>query len=130
MRFAKRSFTLAGSLGLLMILPMFFLYDRIGADYPPAVTHPEFYYGFLTVTAAWQIAFLIIGSDPIRFRPLMIAAICEKGFYIAAMTWLYLAGRQTAAQFAITGFDVVFGALFVVSYLRTPRASRMLSAQC
>ncbi len=130
MRFAKRSFTLAGSLGLLMILPMFFLYDRIGADYPPAVTHPEFYYGFLTVTAAWQIAFLIIGSDPIRFRPLMIAAICEKGFYIAAMTWLYLMGRQTAAQFAITGFDVVFGALFVVSYLRTPRAARMLSAQC
>jgi len=121
MPFARRTFTLAGVLGLLMLLPMFFLYDRIGADYPPAVTHPEFFYGFLAVTVAWQIAFLIIGSDPIRFRPLMLAAICEKGFYIVAMTWLYVQGRQTAAQFAVTGFDVVFGTLFVVSYLRTAR---------
>ena len=121
MRFARRTFTLAGALGLLMLLPMFFLYDRIGVDYPPALTHPEFFYGFLTVTVAWQIAFLIIGSDPIRFRPLMIAAICEKGLYIVAMTWLYLAGRQTGAQFSVIGFDVIFGTLFVVSFVKTAR---------
>ena len=121
MLFARRTFTLAGALGLLMLLPMFFLYDRIGADYPPAVTHPEFFYGFLAVTVAWQIAFLIIGSDPIRFRPLMLAAICEKGFYIVAMTALYLQGRQTLAQFGVIGFDVVFGTLFIVSYVRTAK---------
>lgn len=121
MTFAKRTFTLAGGLGLLMVLPLFFLYDKVGADYPPAVTHPEFYYGFVTVTAAWQIAFLIIGSDPIRYRPLMLAAMCEKFFYIAAMTILYLQGRQTGAQYAVVGFDMVFAALFVASYIRTGR---------
>ena len=119
MRFARRSFTFAGTVGLLMLVPMFFLYDRIGTDYPPAITHPEFFYGFLTVTVAWQIAFLIIGTDPIRFRPLMPAAMVEKFFYIAAMATLYVQGRQTLAQFAVTGGDMIFGTLFVISYLRT-----------
>ena len=93
MRFARRSFTFAGTVGLLMLLPMFFLYDRIG-------------------------------TDPIRFRPLMPAAMVEKFFYIAAMATLYLQGRQTLAQFAVTGADMLFGTLFVISYLKTASGAR------
>jgi hypothetical protein len=43
----------------------------IGQDQPPAITHPEFYYGFVGVATTWQVTFLIIRRDPKRYRPLM-----------------------------------------------------------
>jgi hypothetical protein len=93
MNFAKRLFLFAGVSGLFLILPMYFMEDRIGRDTPPAVTHPEFYYGFLGVAAAWQVAFLVIARDPARFRPLMIPAVLEKATFGFAAIALFLAGR-------------------------------------
>lgn len=51
--------------------------------------YPHFFYGFLTVTTAWQIAFLLIGSNPVRFRPLMIPAVIEKLGYVVAVAVLH-----------------------------------------
>jgi len=71
MRYAKCVFLLAGITGVLMVIPPYFLEQRFGQDNPPPVNHPEFYYGFFGVTLAWQFMFLVIGSDPIRFRTAM-----------------------------------------------------------
>lgn len=49
MKFAKRVFSVAGLYGVIVIVPMYFAEGRIGRDHPPAITHPEFYYGFLGV---------------------------------------------------------------------------------
>ena len=49
MKFAKRVFLVAGVYGVIVIVPMYFAEGRIGRDHPPAITHPEFYYGFLGV---------------------------------------------------------------------------------
>jgi hypothetical protein len=38
------------------------MFDLIGRQNPPAITHPGFYYGFITVGLAWQVAFLVIRS--------------------------------------------------------------------
>ena len=62
MKFARLIFGAAGIFGLVVIGPMYFLEDRIGSDTPPAITHPEFFYGFVGVVLAWQIAFLCIAS--------------------------------------------------------------------
>ena len=80
MRFARVVFAspASGIWGLLTVTPLYFLFDTVGREYPPPVTHPDFYYGFVGVTRAWQIAFLLIATDPTRFRPLMIAAIIES----------------------------------------------------
>src|SRR5712691_7809563 len=78
MRFARRVFVTAGIWGLLVVPPLYFLFDTIGRQNPPAITHPEYYYGFTSVTLAWQFAFFVIASDPARFRPLMPPAIAEK----------------------------------------------------
>jgi hypothetical protein len=43
----------------------------IAQDEPPAITHSEFYYGFVGFAMTWQVAFLIIRRDPKRYRPLM-----------------------------------------------------------
>jgi hypothetical protein len=40
-----------------------FLIDVAGRQYVPPSAYPQFFYGFLSVAMAWQIAFLLIGSD-------------------------------------------------------------------
>jgi hypothetical protein len=119
MTFAKRLFLFAGVSGLVLILPMYFMENRIGRDTPPAVTHPEFFYGFLGVGAAWQVAFLVIARDPARFRPLMIPAILEKATFGFAVIALFLAGRVPGMVLGFALFDLALGVLFVVAYVRT-----------
>ena len=86
MTFARRVFRFAGIYGLIVLPPQYFLETRIGRDAPPPITHPEFFYGFLGVAIAWQVAFLIIALDPRRYRPLMLAGVIEKSsFGIAAV---------------------------------------------
>jgi len=119
MRFAKVVFTVAGLWGFALLTPMFFMFDLIGRLYPPPITHPDFYFGFLTVTLAWQVAFLVIGRDPVRFRPLMIPAMLEKFLYLAALAWLYAQGRLELAQAAIGAPDLVLGLLFIAAFVRT-----------
>jgi hypothetical protein len=92
-RFARRVFTWAGIYGLVALLPMYVLEPWFGEQFPPPLTHPEFFYGFLGIAAAWQIAFLVIGSDPARFRPMMVPAVLEKLGYGIAVLVLVVQGR-------------------------------------
>lgn len=46
MTFPKLCFRVAGCWGLVSILPLFFLYDLISHNNPPAITHPEYYFCF------------------------------------------------------------------------------------
>ena len=119
MTFAKRCFLFAGIVGLLMLLPQYFLEDQIGRNYPPPITHPHQFYGFVGVAVAWQVAFLIIATDPIRFRPRMIAAVLEKLSFAIPSAVLFMKGRSPAVIFGAGMFDLFLGVLFVLSYLRT-----------
>jgi hypothetical protein len=120
-RLSKISFRLAGIYGIAIIALMYFLEDRIGRDTPPAVTHPEFYYGFLGVTLAWQIAFLIVAGDPPRYRPIMIAAMVEKFGYVIALAFLALHHRVEGPPLVFGGIDLTLGVLFLICYLRLSR---------
>lgn len=122
MRFARIVFRIAGIWGLLIVTPLYFMYDTIGQQYPPPVTHPDFYYGFIGVTLVWQIAFLIISTDPVRYRPLMIAAVLEKFSYMVTMTTLLGLGRIEFGQFAVVSPDAILCVLFLVSFFKTPSA--------
>lgn len=102
-----------------MLLPQYFLESRTGRDFPPPITHPEYYYGFLGVAVAWQVAFLIIARDPARFRPIMIAAILEKASFGLAAVALFLAGRLSGQLLAAGMLDLLLGALFAIAYVRT-----------
>mgnify|MGYP003461670766 CR=1 FL=1 len=120
MNYSRRIFLIAGLYGLIALLPQYFMEDKVGADYPPAITHPEYFYGFLGVAVAWQIAFLMISGDPVRYRAMMIPGIVEKlGFGFAAIT-LYAQGRLSGLMFAAGLLDIVFAALFVAAFIRTP----------
>src|SRR4051794_19181433 len=90
-RAARWIFWIAGVYGLLLLGLILLMPARLVGE--AGVGRPENFYGFLTVGLAWQVAFLIIGADPVRHRPLMWAAVCEKFFYVAAIATLIASGR-------------------------------------
>ena len=97
---------------------MFFLEGKINRELPPAITHPEFYYGFLVIVFAWQIAFLIISRDPGRYLPLMPALFLEKLLYPIVVLVLYLQGRASPQLFLGPIIDLVLLALFVTVWVK------------
>jgi hypothetical protein len=123
MTFAKRVFLIAGIYGLVVLLPQYFMEEKTGRDFPPPVTHPEYFYGFIGVAVAWQIVFLIIARDPVRYRPIMLAAIVEKASFGIAAIALYLAGRLGAQMLGAGIIDLILGTLFTIAYLRTAHAA-------
>src|SRR5215203_2546931 len=96
MTFARTVFIGAGIWGLVVLTPFYWLVDITGRQYPMPVDYPNFFFGFFAVGLAWQIAFLVIGSDPARYRTFMLPAIVEKLGYVATLTVLYLHGRIPA----------------------------------
>jgi hypothetical protein len=122
MRFAQRVFLFAGIYGMLLMPPMYFAEQQIGKERLQDLNHPEFYYGFVGVVLAFQVAFLIIAYDPRRFRPMMIPAMLEKFLFVFAVIGLYLAGRGREVAGLIpfgAMMDVVFGSLFIASFIKT-----------
>jgi hypothetical protein len=119
MKFSKRVFIAAGIWGFLVVPPMFFLLEKFGRENPPPITHPEFFYGFAGVTLAWQFVFLMIASDPVRFRPILPAAILEKAAWAATVAVLYGQGRISRALLPLGAVDLVLGALFTVAFVNT-----------
>jgi hypothetical protein len=124
MTFAKRVFLGAAIYGLIVLLPQYFLEEKTGRDFPPPITHPEYFYGFIGIAVAWQIVFLVISRDPIRYRPLMPVAVVEKiAFGIPAIA-LYVTGRLSAQMLGAGIIDLILGVLFVIAYTRTPQTLR------
>jgi len=122
MKFSKYTFYAAGIYGLLVLLPQFFLEAKTSADYPPAITHAEFFYGFICVAVAFQVVFLIIGSDPVRYRPLMlVSALLEKFPFAVVVAALYAFRSVPLPIVGGAVLDVILGILFLISYLKTPK---------
>jgi hypothetical protein len=119
MKFARVVFWIAGIWGLLIITPLYFMFDLIGRKDPPPITHPGFFYGFVGLALAWQVAFLFIARDPVRYRPLMIPSMIEKFSYGTALVILVLQARMHSSDLVFAGTDLVLGVLFVMAYVKT-----------
>jgi hypothetical protein len=111
-------FWVAGIWGLLVITPLYFMFNLIGTKDPPPITHPGFYYGFVGLALAWQIAFLVIAQDPIRYRPMMIPSIVEKFTYAIAVVMLVRQGRMHSSDLVFAGTDGLLGLLFIAAYAK------------
>jgi hypothetical protein len=119
MKFARYVFLIAGVYGLLVLLPMYFLEEKNSRDFPPAITHPEYYYGFVGVAVAWQILFLFLATDPKRYRPMIIPAVLEKATFGIAVVFLFIQSRIPFLVLVVGIPDLILGVLFVVAYLKT-----------
>jgi hypothetical protein len=103
--------------------PLYFLEARIGEQQPPPITHPEYFYGFVGVTLVFQLPFLVISRDPVRYRPIMLMSVLEKASYFIAIPILYAAGRVPFIVLVGSLFDFVWGCLFAMSYVKTRSGS-------
>jgi hypothetical protein len=121
MQFAKRVYRVAGVYGVVVIVPMYFLEAKIAHDTPPAITHPEYYYGFVGVTLAWQLLFLVLAADPPRYRPMMIPSIAEKVSFGVALLILFHQGRLPLSVLGLGSVDWIFALLFTAAYFTTLR---------
>jgi hypothetical protein len=119
MKFARFVFFLAGVWGITVLTPLFFLVDVTGKPYPAPRDYPHFYYGFLAVALAWQIAFFVIGSNPIRYRLVMIPAFIEKAGYVITTAVLFSRDRISAADANTAIPDSLLLVLFVVAFIKT-----------
>ena len=119
MKFARILFLVAGLYGLVALLPQYFAEDLIGRHFPPPITHPEYFYGFIGVVVVWHLLFLLISRDPLRYRPLMILAAAEKFVFGVPTVLLYLRGRVAAPILVAAIVDILFGVLFIVAYRKT-----------
>lgn len=122
-KFARLVFLIAGVYGLIVLLPMYLLEEKTGRDFPPPITHPEFYYGFIGVAVAWQVVFLILSRNPIRYRPMMIPSVLEKAAFAVPAVILFLQQRISTFTLAAGLADSVLGVLFVLAYLKTANLS-------
>jgi len=118
MKLARFVFIGAGIWGIAVLTPLYWLVDVSGRHYAPN-DYPAFFYGFIGVALAWQIAFLIIGSNPARYRLLMIPAMIEKLGYVSTLAFLYGRSRISALDVQPAIPDGLLGILFVAAFLRT-----------
>lgn len=125
MSYARFTFVGAGIWGIAVLTPLYWLVDVTGRPYSSPTEYPHFFYGFLSVAMAWQIAFLVIGSNPARFRPLMIPGILEKLGHVGGVALLYWNGRIAASDAQAAIPDLLLAILFIVAFARTrtPRQS-------
>jgi hypothetical protein len=119
MRFAKAVFLIAGIYGVLILTPIYFMEGKIGRDTPPAITHPEYFYGFLGVGLSWQILFLVLSRDPLRYRAMILPSVLEKVSWGIALIFLFAQHRLRLSAFTIGSVDWIFAVLFIAAYVAT-----------
>lgn len=119
MKPTKYIFIVAGVYGLIVLLPMYFSESKFNVDFPPAITHPEYFYGFIGFGIAWQILFLLIAINPPRYKLMMIPAIIEKFSFGTAVIILFLQQRIPIMIFSSAIIDLLFGFLFIFAFFKT-----------
>ncbi len=120
-KFARIVFTIAALYGFVTIIPFYFSEHRLALEYPPPITHPEFYYAFAGVCLVWQILFVFIAVNPERCRIIMIPCMLEKLSLLPAFFILAPENRFPKSWLPLLAIDLVLGALFFVAFKLTKR---------
>jgi len=108
MKFARIVFWTAGGIGVLAMIPM---YLREGT---------YVYYASLAGLLAWQFAFFVIATDPVRYRLLMLPAMIEKFGWVFTLLIFYLRGAMPAGEFyGSTSVHALLGLLFIAAFVKT-----------
>ena len=121
-RFATYVYRIAAVWGILVLTPLYFLFDRIGETDPPPITHPGFYYGFACTALAWQVLFAFVALDPARHVGIMPVAMLEKFGYAATVFVLFAQHRMHASDLMFGLVDAVLGLTFLIAFVRLRRA--------
>lgn len=113
--FAARMFRLAAIYGAVVLLPLYL------TPLPPI--GGETFLGFVGLALVFQAVFWIIGSDPAKYRALMLPAVAEKVVFGLPTVALALRGYPVPQPVVVfAGIDLALGLGFYLARLRTPAA--------
>ncbi|MFC0588962.1 hypothetical protein ACFFF7_06000 [Novosphingobium aquiterrae] len=110
--FPSRMFRWAAIYGVIVLLPLYF------TPLPPQ--GGEVFLGFVGLALVFQTLFWIIGSDPQRYRALMLPAVAEKVVFGGPCLALFAQGypvNRPVAAFAVV--DLLLGLGFYLAWRRT-----------
>ncbi len=117
MKHSRRILIGGGLYGLIVLVPQYFMEAQIGKDTPPEITHPEYFYGFIGVAIAWQVAFLLMAINPVKYRLMFIPAMLEKLGFGAGAIGLALTREGIPRLIVLGGIvDLVFVGLFAFAW--------------
>ena len=115
MNFVRIIFGLAAAWGFLVLVPGLF------AEAGP---RPEYYYGFVGLALVFQLVFVMIAIDPVRFAPLIPIAVLEKLAFFLPVTLLYAQGRVAMGPVFVGGMvDGLLMLLFLLAWFLSRRAA-------
>ena|SRR5215469_17243985 len=117
----KLIFRVAAVLDILALTPILFFPNRIGNPVPRPLTEPEYFHGFLALSLLFALLNLVIATDPIRYRPVMLISILQKFVYPMAIFGLLSTHRVPATKSFYAGTEFLFGLLFILALVRTPK---------
>ncbi len=117
--FASRVYQVAGIWGLIVIALGYASFVTGSDPSLSSTLHPELVHGFFLITLAWQFAFLLIATDPVRYRPLMPVTLIEKFPFAFMVFWMYWQGQVSATMLFMGLVDAVLGALFCIAWVRS-----------
>ena len=68
---------------------------------------------------AWQVLFILLSVDPIRYRLMMIPSILEKLVFVVPVIVLF--AQHSALPFLLGAalIDLCLGVLFLLAYIKT-----------
>jgi hypothetical protein len=121
MRFAKAVFLLAGVSGVLLSVPAYFLESWAEVHDPPALSHPVHYYGLIGVVLVFQLFYLLVATDPLRYRPVMLLGALGKATFAITVCVLFGLGRVSVLWLGFAAFDSTWVILFLIAYARTAK---------
>jgi hypothetical protein len=122
-RFARIVFVVAGVLGLLLLLPLAYSAVVDGQGILPGLGGAGmFFLGFVAQYMCWQILYLVLATNPVRYRPMMIPAFFAQAMGALYPQWLYLYGFEPWVP--VAAVEIALAILFLVAYWTTgqPRA--------
>ena len=82
------------------------------------MNHPEYFYGFIGAASVFQLVYLTIARDPVRFRPLMPLAVLAKLNFFVAVAILVALGRTNPWSMALVSVDLLLGLAFAFVWWR------------
>ena len=112
-KFPARMFRWAAIYGVIVLAPLYF------TPLPPVMA--ETFLGFVGLALVFQAVFWTIGSDPLKYRPLMPLAVAEKLVFAVPALALFAQGYPVAPPVAVFAvIDLALGAGFLLAWRKTP----------
>ncbi len=110
--FPGRMFRWAAIYGVVVLTPLYLT--------PLPAQGAEVFLGFVGVALVFQAVFWIIGSDPVKYRALMLPAVAEKLVFGIPALALFARGATVPPVAAFAAIDVALGFGFFLAWRQTP----------